>query len=155
MSVTGPEWARCMPPLQSVFIVWSPGRADPDWAASESQQLDRLEERERDCTGTKCFLFHLSFPSFFYAAILFFYIFFIPPLVDASLSFNSLIALSLPLYLLCLYGLTLQLNSVLFGWDGHTIIVLVRRWGFLSLRGEKRVSCFEKPMEGTITEEKL
>lgn len=54
--------------------------------------------------------------------------------------------------LLCLYGLTLELNGVLFGWDGHTIIVLVRRWGFLSLRREERVSCFEKPMEGTIRE---
>lgn len=27
--------------------------------------------RARDCAGTKCFLFHLSFPSFFYAQILF------------------------------------------------------------------------------------
>lgn len=67
--------------------------------------------------------------------------FFIPPLVDASLSFNSLIALSLCLALshLCLYGLTLQLNRFLFGWDGHTITVLVRRWGFLSLSGEERM----------------
>lgn len=67
--------------------------------------------------------------------------FFIPPLVDASLSSNSLITLSLCLSLshLCLYGLTLQLNRFLFGWDRHKITVLVRRWGFLSLRGEERM----------------
>lgn len=81
--------------------------------------------------------------------------FFIPPHWWMPLCLLTALSHSLSLNLLCLYGLTLQLNSVLFGWDGHTIIVLVRRWGFLSLRGEERVSCFEKPMEGTITEEKL
>lgn len=140
----------CLHCLQS----WQ-GRTQTEPPLSLSSWTGSRRERERDCTGTKCFLFHLSFPSFFYAAILFYL--FLYPHWWMPLCLLTALSLSLCLSpsLLCLYGLTLELNGVLFGWDGHTIIVLVRRWGFLSLRREERVSCFEKPMEGTITEEKL
>ncbi len=151
-----------MPPLQSVFIVCSPGRAEPKLSclrvsAAGPARGERERERERASDITQVQSASCS-TSLFPASSMLQYasIFFIPPLVDGSLSFNSLIALSALSIHLCLYGLTLQLNSVLFGWDGHTITGPVRRWGVpLSKRGGENVSCFEKPMEGTIKEKKL
>lgn len=124
----------CLHCLQS----WQ-GRTQTEPPQSLSSWTGSRGESEQYYTGTKCFLFHLSFPSFFYAAIRFYL--FLYPHWWMPLCLLTALSLSLPLSLshLCLYGLTLQLNSVLFGWDGHTITVLVRRWGFLSLRGEERM----------------
>ncbi len=134
----------CMPPLQSVFIVCSPGRAEPKLSRLRVSAAGLARgERERERAILHRYKVLLVPPLFSQLLLCcntllsFLY----PLWWDGSLSFNSLIALSLLLSLshLCLYGLTLQLNSVLFGWDGHTITGLVRRWGFLFLRGEERM----------------
>lgn len=131
-----------MPPLHSVFIVCSPGRAEP--------RLSRLRvsaagpargERERASDITQVQSASCSTSLFPASSMLQYASIFLYPHWWMALCLLTALSLSLPLSLshLCLYGLTLQLNSVLFGWDGHTITGLVRRWGFLSLRGEERM----------------
>lgn len=106
--------------LSSLFAVLA--GQNPDWAASESQQLDWLKENEiAQVQSASCFT--SPFPAS--SMLKYSSNFFMPPLVDASLSFNSLISLFLHRSPLCPYGLTLQLNSVLLGLDGHTITAVV------------------------------